>query len=118
MVKVLECVGEHYEAQDAQRARVYKWCPATVSLQCECGERLPLTSSRTTCFRCGADHVDVIKEVLGIGMEEDVGHSPWGHSPWGHSPWRSLRAYFSRSQGCLFLFVSEAASPSLASVYA
>ncbi len=86
MVKVLECVGEHYELEDAQEARVYKWCPAAVSLKCECGERPTLTSSTTTCFRCGADHTHVIEEVLGNGMEEDEAHSRW----------QSLRSYFTR----------------------
>ena len=85
MVKVLECVGEHYEFQDVSRARVYKWCPAAVSLECECGERLTLTSSTTTCFKCGEDHTDVFAEVLGIGMEEDEGEHPW----------HFLRSYFS-----------------------
>ncbi len=108
MVKVLECVGEHYEAQDAQGVRVYRLCPPTVTLECECGQRPTLTSSRTTCFRCEADHTQVFEEVLGIDMEDDEGHSPW----------RSLRAYFSRSPLWLFLFVSEAVSPSLASLYA
>ena len=86
VVRILECVGEHYEVQDAQGARVYRWCPAAVSLECECGQRPTLTLSTTTCFRCGADHMDFIKEVLGIGIEEDEGNSPWA----------SLRSYFSR----------------------
>ena len=77
MVKVLECVGAHYRVQDVQRARVYKWYPAAVALECECGERLTLTSSTTTCFKCGEDHTDVFAEVLGIGMEEDEGEHPW-----------------------------------------
>ncbi len=85
MVKVLECVGAHYKVQDVQRARVYKWYPAAVALECECGERLTLTSSTTTCFRCGTDHMDVFAEVLGIHKEDE-----------DHSPWRSLRSYFSR----------------------
>ena len=88
MVRVIECVGAHYEAQDVPRARVYRWCPATVSLECECGQGQTLTSSRTTCFRCGADHMDFIKEVLGVGIEDDEGHSPW----------RSLRSYLSRAK--------------------
>src|SRR5215211_4821945 len=77
MVRVLECVGAHYEAQDVPRARVYRWCPATVLLECECGERPTLTSSTTTCFSCGVDHKDVIAEVVGNDMEEDEAHSPW-----------------------------------------
>jgi len=84
-VKIVECVGARYEVHDVEMGKVYKWCPAFVTVECGCGERLTLTSSRTTCFRCGADHKYVIGEVLGIGVEEDEG---------GH-PWRSLRSYFS-----------------------
>ena len=85
MVKVVECIGARYELQDVQMGKVYKWCPAIVTVQCGCGETLTYSSSRTTCFRCGADHTDVLAEVLGIHEEDE-----------GHSPWRSLRSYFSR----------------------
>ena len=87
VVKVLECVGEHYKVQDVQRARVYKWYPAAVALECECGERLTLTSSTPICFKCWADHTDVFAEVLGNGMEEDDE---------GEHPWHFLRSYFTR----------------------
>src|SRR5215213_11276506 len=83
-MKVVECIGARYEVHDVEMGRVYKWCPAIVTVECGCGERSTLTSSRTTCFRCGTDHTDVIREVLGIGMEEDGGEQPW----------RSLRSYF------------------------
>jgi len=85
MVKVLKCIGARYELQDVEIGKVYKWCPAAVSLECECGERPTLTSSTTTCFRCGADHMDVFAEALGIHKEDE-----------DQSPWRSLRSYFSR----------------------
>ena len=85
MVKVLECVGEHYECHDQPIARVYKWCPATIALECECGERATLSSSRTICARCGADHTHVIVEVLEKPMVEEEE---------GEHPWRSLRSYF------------------------
>ena len=84
MVRVLECVGAHYEAQDVPRARVYRWCPAAVSLECECGERPTLTSWKTACAGCGADHTEVFSEVLETRMEEDEGEHPW----------RFLRSYF------------------------
>ena len=83
-VKVLECVGEHYEVQVVPRARVYKWCPAVVSLECECGVRPTLTSPKTTCAGCGADHTHVFEEVLELDMEEYEGERPW----------RFLRSYF------------------------
>jgi len=82
--KVLECVGEHYECHDQPIARVYRWRPATIALECECGEKRILTSSRTTCPGCGADHLHVFVEVLETRMEEDEGEHPW----------HSLRSYF------------------------
>jgi len=91
VVKVVECIGARYELQDVEMGKVYKWCPANVTVECDCSETLTYSSSRITCFRCGEDHRDVINEVLGIGMEEDEGHFPWSHYPW-----RSLQAYFSR----------------------
>jgi hypothetical protein len=87
VVRVLECVGAHYDIQDVQTARVYRWRPATVALECECGERLTLTSSRTTCVACGADHTYIFAGVLETRMEEEDE---------ADQPWRSLRSYFSR----------------------
>jgi len=86
VVKVVECIGARYELQDVEIGKVYKWYPTNVTVECGCGERPTLTSSTTTCFRCGTDHMDVFAEVLGIHVEEDEDHSPW----------RSLRSYFSR----------------------
>jgi hypothetical protein len=96
VVSVLECVGEHYEVQEVPRARVYKWCPAAVLLECECGERPTLTSSRTTCAGCGADHTDVLEKVLETRIEDEVEH-----------PWRSLRSYFTNSKQLPALCISE-----------
>jgi hypothetical protein len=86
VVRVLECVGAHCEVWDGQRARVYRWRPATIVLECECGERPTLTSSKTACAGCGADHTHVIEEVLETRMDDDEGDLPW----------RFLRSYFSR----------------------
>ena len=85
MVRVLECVGAHCDVQDVQRARVYRWRPATIVLECECGERTTLPSSKTACAGCGADHRDVFSEVFEMRMEDDEGEHPW----------RFLRSYFS-----------------------
>ena len=86
MVKVLECVGVRYEVQDVEIAKVYRWRPAIVTIECECGERAPLSCSKTTCAGCAADHTDVFAEELETRMEENDDHHPW----------RYLRSYFSR----------------------
>ena len=88
MVKILECVGARYEVQDVEDveiAKVYRWRPAIVTIECVCGERAPLTPSKTTCIGCAADHTDVFAEVLETRMEEEDE---------GDHPWRSLRSYF------------------------
>ena len=64
MVKVIECVKAHYEIQDVEMGKVYRWCPESVVIECDCGERLPLTASRTACGGCGADHAATAEEVL------------------------------------------------------
>jgi hypothetical protein len=83
--KVVECVGVRYEAQDVEMGKVYICRPAIVTVECDCGETPILSSSRTTCFECQADHTYLIREVLATPMEEDEGDHPW----------RYLRSYFS-----------------------
>jgi hypothetical protein len=52
--KVMERVEAHYEVREVAFGNVYKWHPAYVSIECDCGERLILTAaSTTTACRCG-----------------------------------------------------------------
>jgi hypothetical protein len=59
MVQILERVQAHYESREMPFGKVYAWHPATVALECDCGEKVTLsaTSSTTTstCTRCGAE---------------------------------------------------------------
>jgi hypothetical protein len=41
----------------------YVWCPRCVFVECDCGERLVLSTSLTTCG-CGADHAALVREEL------------------------------------------------------
>ena len=46
----------HYEVQEVDFGRVYRWCPGRIDTDCECGERLNLTAgSKTICPRCGTN---------------------------------------------------------------
>jgi hypothetical protein len=47
--KVVECVEAHYEVQDVEMGKVYRWCPANVSVECTCGEEPTLSVFRTAC---------------------------------------------------------------------
>src|SRR5215210_4021340 len=56
MVQILERVEAHYESREMPFATVYEWHPASVALECDCGEKVTLTASSTTTTgsRCGA----------------------------------------------------------------
>ena len=83
MVKVIERVDAHYEVQDLEMGKVYRWCPEKVVVECSCGNRETFSASRPPlCSRCGADHTDITQEVLEACPEDKVDH-----------PWRSLQPF-------------------------
>jgi hypothetical protein len=65
MITALERTEGHYEVQDVEFGKVYRWSPGHVNIECECGERLNFTAVyAATCPRCGADHTATIREEL------------------------------------------------------
>jgi hypothetical protein len=42
-VQILEHVNAHYEVQGLEMGTVYRWCPESVVIECECGEKPSLT---------------------------------------------------------------------------
>ena len=80
MVQILERVKGHYESREMPFGKVYEWHPASVALECDCGEKVTLnaTSTTNTCSRCGADlstFVHGIREREGR-MPDKLTH-PW-----------------------------------------
>ena len=61
-MRVIERAAEHYEIQDMEFGRGYRWCPEHVVIEYDCGKRLTLAPSMTTC-ECGAH------DTVGIGEE-------------------------------------------------
>ena len=92
MAKVIERLEALYEVLDAELGKVYRWCPESVVVECECGKTPTLPVSKASCGDCGTDHQDVAEEVLearpGGDDEEETGH-----------PWRSLRPYYAPTRG-------------------
>jgi hypothetical protein len=91
VAKVIERLEAHYEVQDVEMGKVYRWWPENVLVECEeCGENTTLTASMRACGECGADHRAIVEEVgLEACPEEDeVDH-----------PWRSLRPYYASTSG-------------------
>jgi hypothetical protein len=77
-VVVIEPAEGHYEVQDVEFGRVYRWRPERAVVACDCGERVSLTWLGTTC-RCGADHTRVVREELTPCSEDEALH-PWRYA--------------------------------------
>ena len=88
MTQVIERVKAHYEVQAVEMGTVYRWCPESVVIECDCGGRASLSASRTACAECEADHEAITEEVLDIRQEDKVNH-----------PWRSVRSYYTPTRG-------------------
>jgi hypothetical protein len=87
MAKVIECLKAHYEVQDLEMGKVYRWCPERAVVECSCGEEPTLSAFRSTCPECGADHAPMVEEVLAARPEEHKGDHPW-RSLQPHTPTR------------------------------
>jgi hypothetical protein len=79
-VKILERARAHYEAHEVPFGKTYDWHPAYVALECDCGEKVTLSSSSatTTCRQCGAElgiFVEDLREREGH-LSEELTH-PW-----------------------------------------
>ena len=78
MLTTIERTAEHYEVQEVNFGRVYRWCPDHIKIDCECGERLALTaSSSPICPRCEANHKAAIREAISARWLEDQTLHPW-----------------------------------------
>src|SRR5436309_1553229 len=81
---VTEHLKGHYECQEVPFGRVYRWCPESMVVKCECGKRVSLkrtdllsSDSSTTC-ECGADlRIDLQEEVAGHMLKDDEADHPW-----------------------------------------
>ncbi len=79
-MRVVERIAEHYDAQEVEFGRVYRWCPERVVVECDCGKRTAfeksaLIDSVKVC-ECGADHTAVVREWLAVRRKEEVAR-PW-----------------------------------------
>ena len=82
MTKIVERVEGHYEVYESPFSRTYEWHPAYVTLECDCGEELTLSStSPTPICRCGTDHSAIIEDIQEReGRLRDEAAHPWQHA--------------------------------------
>jgi hypothetical protein len=83
-VQLIERVAEHYDTQETQFCRIYRWCPECVVVECKCGKRKTLSRSeliraKSAC-ECGMDDTASAREEVVLElMDEDyeLHHHPW-----------------------------------------
>jgi hypothetical protein len=81
MTRIIERVEAHYESREIPFGKSYEWHPSYVILECDCREKLTLTSASTiTRCRCGADHGAVVHDIQKWEgrLRDNVTH-PWYH---------------------------------------
>ncbi len=84
MAKVIERARAHYEVEELEYGKVYRWQPETVVVECTCGEETSLTPLETDCEECGAEHTRLVREGLSERQpqgDEDV--HPWRYTEVG-----------------------------------
>ena len=65
MAKIIECAEAHYEIQDVEMGKIYRWCPERAVVECNCGERETFIAFRTpTCSNCGTEHAAIVGEAM------------------------------------------------------
>jgi len=81
MVQFIERVAGHYEVEEVEFGAVYKWNPPYVTLRCDCGEKLTLSTLTTLCEECGADRTASLGELLTTQrVQRDKTIHPWRYS--------------------------------------
>jgi hypothetical protein len=83
-VQVIERVAEHYDTQEVEFGRIYRWCPECVVVECKCGKRKTLGRSdlikaKPAC-ECGTENTASVREEVVLELldkDYEVHHHPW-----------------------------------------
>ena len=82
MTKIIMRGEGYYELKEAPFCRTYEWHPAYVTLECDCGEELTLSStSPASICRCGTDHSAIIQDIQEREgrLRDEEATRPWQH---------------------------------------
>ena len=70
MTTVIEHTKGHYETKSMPYGQAYVWCSECVVVECDCGETVVLTASKSVC-RCGTDHEALVRGNTASGNPQD-----------------------------------------------
>ncbi len=77
VTQVIERVEAHYEVEEVELGTVYRWCPESVVVECDCGHSFTAEGARAaSCPRCGADHTGVARGLGGKPLTGEEAYRP------------------------------------------
>jgi hypothetical protein len=78
VTQIIERVEAHYEVQAVEMGTVYRWCPESVVIECDCSQTFPTEDAMVaSCPRCGAEHTGVpTRELGGKPLAEEEAYRP------------------------------------------
>jgi hypothetical protein len=64
VTQVIERIEAHYEVQEVEMGTLYRWCPESVAIECDCGQSFSAEGAKAaSCPRCGAEHTGLAREL-------------------------------------------------------
>jgi hypothetical protein len=85
VTQIIERVEAHYEVQAVEMGTVYRWCPESVVIECDCSQTFTTEGATVaSCPRCGAEHSGVARELRGKPLVEEEAYRPvqWEYEAW------------------------------------
>ena len=78
VTQVIEHVEAHYEVQAMEMGTLYRWCPESVVIECDCGQSFSVEGAKAaSCPRCGAEHRgDASRGLAGKLLTEEEAYHP------------------------------------------
>jgi len=75
-LQIVECTAGHYEAQDVEFGRVYRWMPANALVECDCGQLFSAEESMAACPRCEVDYSEVVRGLEDKPLTKEEAYYP------------------------------------------
>jgi hypothetical protein len=86
VTKVLERVEAGYEVEEVELGKVYRWCPESVVIECDCRQSFTIEGAKdAACPSCGADHSGGVGRGLArkpLTEEEAYRLTRWEYEVW------------------------------------
>src|ERR687889_1856888 len=76
--QVIEHVQAHYEVQAMEMGTLYRLCPESVVIECDCGQSFTVEGAKevASCPRCGVEHRGVARGLSGKPLTEEEAYRP------------------------------------------